>query len=442
MAFFESIDWASVVDFFDHNSGKFITTLFALLVAIISLVIAYLKYHHGKSEDSVRRQLEKLLKQKQAELEAEEALRQKRSALHHIDTVLSKQRDEISKRETALNIIRAGFKGKEGDLWCMHRTRVPGHYDRLHEQGRKPIILVANLKGGVGKSTLTANLAAYFDQMGKRVLLLDCDYQGSLSNMVLSADGEADVPFGMIEVLSPNATGRTFEQARRRLSNILPNTSIVPARYELASLENRVLIEYLLQEDKNDGRYRLAEAMLSDQIKDSYDIAFIDTPPRLTAATINAFRTSTHLLIPTLYDGMSSEAVGTFYAGVRTLRNSLNSGIEILGVVGMLTAQSELKQQEIDSRQKARQQIVQAWQTDIHFFDRHIPRRAAIARAAGEKIAFYDDANDARVLFSALGDEISYRLGFSAGSARRDGGYAQSQANLRGNGASGLEAQT
>lgn len=56
-------------------------------------------------------------------------------------------------------------------------------------QRHKPIIMVANLKGGVGKTTLTANLAAFFSERGKRVLLIDCDYQGSLSNMLLSADG-------------------------------------------------------------------------------------------------------------------------------------------------------------------------------------------------------------------------------------------------------------
>jgi cellulose biosynthesis protein BcsQ len=418
MAFFESIDWGSVSAFFDNNSGKFVTTLFALIVAIISFAIAYLKFHHAKTDDGVRKQLEQLLRQKQTALDAaSEELQQKISATRHMDSIYSKQLHEISRRETALNNIRSGFKGKEDDLWCLHRPRLPDQYNRLRERGRKPIVLVANLKGGVGKSTLTANLAAYFDTKGKRVLLVDCDYQGSLSNTVLTANESDEVPFGIINVLSSEANDHTFEQARRRLSNILPNTSIVSARYELASLESRILIEYLLQEDKSDGRYRLARSLLSDEIQSTYDIVFIDTPPRLTAATINAFCASTHIL------------VATFYSGVRTLKDSLNHGIEVLGVVGMLTAQNELKAIELDSKQKLREDITRTWQTDLHFFDRHIPRRQAMARAAGESIAFCDDA-PVRDLFTTLGDEISDRLGFSAIGERRLAIQAVSPAKL------------
>ena len=69
---------------------------------------------------------------------------------------------------------------------------------------------------------------------------------------------------------------------------------------------------------------------------DEFDVALIDAPPRLTAATINGFCASTHLLVPTVYDKLSAEAVGTFLNGVRTLKNALNTQIDLLGVVGTL----------------------------------------------------------------------------------------------------------
>src|SRR5262249_17872999 len=157
----------------------------------------------------------------------------------------------------------------------------PPDYDRLMKQQRKkPIIMVANLKGGVGKTTLTANLAAYFSAAGKRVLLIDVDYQGSLSNMLLSADGLEEIPLGITELLAGNKDiSSSFDQAVKRFSGVLPGSSIIPARYELASLENKLLVDYLLQDVDEDVRYRLATALLDPQIGQTFDLALIDAPP-------------------------------------------------------------------------------------------------------------------------------------------------------------------
>jgi cellulose biosynthesis protein BcsQ len=417
MGFFESIDWMAIAALFGEY-GKVGTAVFGIVIGAISFAAAYFKYHHGKTDEGVRRQLEHLLRQRQgelaqkyAELESVEAeLITKEAALVQADAALRKQREDIAKREGVLDTVRSAFTGKEGDLWCLHPPRLPAGYSRHRALGRKPIILVANLKGGVGKTTLTTNLAAYFTEKGKRVLLLDCDYQGSLSNMVQSADGVTDLPRGIIHILSSEADDSAFAIACRPFSNVLKGASIIPARYELASLENRILIEHLLGEDADDGRYRLANAILTSRAVDAYDVILIDAPPRLTAAAINAFCVSTHLLIPTLYDGLSSEAVGTFLDSARKLRSVLNHEIDALGVVGMLTAQKELKLQEAHWKEMARQQALEAWGTDVLFFDRHIPRKQDIANAAGQAIAYYEKT-EIRDLFKVLGDEIYERLG-------------------------------
>jgi hypothetical protein len=73
-------------------------------------------------------------------------------------------------------------------IWLTEPIRRPKGYAGWFARGL-PILVVANLKGGLGKTTIAANLAAYFaKEKSKRVLLIDLDFQGSLSSMVLRDD--------------------------------------------------------------------------------------------------------------------------------------------------------------------------------------------------------------------------------------------------------------
>jgi cellulose biosynthesis protein BcsQ len=425
MSAISSIDWTFLEAFLgDH--GKLIAAAIALLVAVISLSVAILKYLAvklaQKERDEARLSLQKQLRKVQ---EQEEELAQKTGELAKKNAALSitaaiqhDQEAALKEREQKLDEVRGAFVGQEHDLWCLHAARPPGgqnYYEaRMRQRQRqKPVILVANLKGGVGKSTLVANLAAYFKEAGKRVLVIDGDYQGSLSNMLLSADGRDQVSPEINKLLEPRSGAAAFQTARYLFQRKLSGGSmIVASTYALAAMENRLMIEYLLGDDRryDDGRYRIANLLLNEDVGDAFDVALIDAPPRLTAATINGFCASTHLLVPTVYDKMSAEAVGTFLHGVRTLKNRLNAQIDLLGVVGTLThRQDSLVPREQNARNMAKDQVARAWSPNFHIFERHIPRKSAIAEAAGGDIAFYRDET-VRGLFAALGAEIAGRL--------------------------------
>ena len=170
------------------------------------------------------------------------------------------------------------------------------------------------------------------------------------------------------------------------------------------------MIEYLLQDDQDDGRFRLANLLQSEEVGARFDVTLIDAPPRLTAGTINAFCASTHLLVPTVYDMLSAEAVGTFLSGAEALKHSLNHGIDLLGVVGMLTyQQGKLITREENAKRAAMAQVAKAWSANHHFFDRHIPRKNEIAAAAGQSLAYFGDPT-VKGWFDTLGAEIGKRL--------------------------------
>jgi chromosome partitioning protein len=229
------------------------------------------------------------------------------------------------------------------------------------------------------------------------------------------------------KLLESGSHAITFQNALHNFKKILPGSAVISAKYELATRENRLMIDYLLHEDEDDGRYRLATLLLDKEVSETFDIALIDAPPRLTAGTINALCASTHLLIPTVYDNLSAEAVGTFLNGVQVLKSHLNSRIDLLGVVGTLTyQQAGLNNREQQAKNIAVAQVQRTWGANHYFFTRHIPRRAAIAVAAGTSLAYFDD-DTVRRWFDELGKEAIERLNVDLAKYRE----SQSRANGR-----------
>lgn len=219
---------------------------------------------------------------------------------------------------------------------------------------KKLILTVANLKGGVGKTTLTANLAAFFanpfsdrTRPSRRVLVLDLDFQGSLSSMLFVGNAWRPNP-NQLSCASEVICGAIHPGTQGQLGQ--PVVNVVGARgvsafYDLARIENREMVRWLIGDEVQDIRYRLAHLLLSDAVLPHFDVILIDAPPRLTTASIQALCASTHVLIPTILDPLSADAVGYFGLQLGS-HEKLWPHLKVMGIVGTMTKAPSIASEE------------------------------------------------------------------------------------------------
>jgi cellulose biosynthesis protein BcsQ len=238
-----------------------------------------------------------------------------------------------------------GALGPSSGVWLATTIEPdpPSDYRRRIRES-KPIILRAQLKGGVGKTTTAVNLIAHYaNNKRMRVLGIDLDFQGSATSMALSEadlarvlEDEKEGRTSKAACLIDDRDGRWLLQSTEAVENVA-RARFIPSSYGLAGVENRLMLEWLIGDRKKDLRYHLAEVLHSEEVQNAFDCIIIDAPPRLTTACVQALCASTHVLIPTVLDDLSAAAVGTF-ANQLLRYQKLWPYLKILGVVGTMTA--------------------------------------------------------------------------------------------------------
>jgi len=185
-------------------------------------------------------------------------------------------------------------------------------------------LVVFNQKGGVGKSTITCNLAAISASQGLKTLVIDLDPQGNSSSYLLGPDLADDLP---------DVAG-LFEQALSfSLRASHPDDFVVESAHNnlfvLRSSAN--LNELQIKLESRQKIYKLRDAL--QQLAQIYQRIYIDTPPALNFFTRSALIGATGCLIPFDCDEFSRKALYTLMDNVAEIRADHNPGLQVKGIV-------------------------------------------------------------------------------------------------------------
>jgi chromosome partitioning protein len=179
------------------------------------------------------------------------------------------------------------------------------------------IITIANQKGGVGKTTTAINLSAGIANKGLRTLLIDTDPQcNSTSVFFLPEETEKT----LFSAFSENNYDLTPLIRETKISNLFA----VPSSIHLAKVERMLSGEI-------DAPIKLKKALLP--IESMFDFVIIDSPPSLGLLTVNGLVSSNYVLIPITPSPWALEGVQDFLDTFKSVKETFNDSLKILGVL-------------------------------------------------------------------------------------------------------------
>ena len=248
------------------------------------------------------------------------------------------------------------------------------------------IIAVVNQKGGVGKTTTAVNLTATLKDLGKRVLLCDFDPQANAtSGLGIDKRKLQDSVYDVVV----NDTPAVQAIVSTKFGDVLPATAdLAGAAVELISLDN--------------PNMRLKNAL--NQVKDDYDVIFIDCPPSLEMLTVNALAAADGILVPVQCEYYALEGLTDLMNTLRIVKKRINPDLEIFGVA--LTM--------FDGRTNFSTQVAE--EVRKHFpgkvFATVIPRNVRLAEAPshGLPVTVYDKFSRGAAAYKAMAEEAIKKL--------------------------------
>lgn len=294
---------------------------------------------------------------------------------------------DATPRRAALYDEEAEYGDEYGDELYPEEMDAP----RLPRPEKPRVFVVANQKGGVGKTTTTVNIAMALAQGGLNVLVIDNDPQGNASTA--------------LGVEHPSGTMGTYEVlvegdpiiAHAQLTPHSPNLHVLPATIDLAAAE--------MELTTMPGREARMKHALDQYLEQSgADYVFIDCPPSLGMLTLNALVAATEIMVPIQTEYYALEGVTALMGTINRIKGSLNDDLRLTNI--LLTM--------YDRRTNLSKDV--AAEVRNHFpdetLDVEIPRSVRIAEAPsfGQTVLTYQPRSEGAIAYIAVAEEIAQQV--------------------------------